>query len=391
MVNNKKRFLKSTIVLALASFICLSFSACNDNSATKNNNISLSLDDSSKLSAEVSSDDSSEISEEASSDDSSEISEEASSDESSEISEEASSDDSSEISEEASSDDSSEISEEASSDESSEISEEAKKTIDSAKEKFAHLFTDGEIIKTDNSYQSANVNITLKEITFGEKIFFVQDIYIKNIECLSSGFAGVKHDTKYNDYVFDMVEDHRDAGYPIIGAINGDYCGLDGKGAVIRNGILYGTGKAEGTVCVLYKNGIMKIIPPENFNAEKEIEKGAWQVWDFGPSFLDKDGSALSTFTERVSIEKSNPRTVIGYFEPGHYCFITMGGRASGNASGVTFKQMADFANSLGCTIAYNLDGGQSAVMVFGEKISNEKFQGTGRKITDIVFIQDIE
>lgn len=263
-------------------------------------------------------------------------------------------------------------------------------TIEDAGVIFADKFTDGEIIQTSTSYQSANVNVTFKEITYGGKPYLVQDIYIKNIESLSVGFAGLKFGAKYNDYVFNIVKDYRKAGYNLIGAINGDYCGLDGKGVIIRNGKLYGTGKPQYTICVLYKNGVMRTIPKKQFNAEAELEKGAWHAWDFGPSFLAKDGSKLTTFTEKTSISGSgNPRTAIGYFEPGHYCFITIGGRKKGNVLGASFKQMSAFANSLGCKVAYNLDGGQSAVMVFGDEICNEKNQGTGRGMSDIVFVQD--
>ena len=188
-----------------------------------------------------------------------------------------------------------------------------------------------------------------------------------------------------------MVEDYNQNGYNVVGAINGDYCGLDGKGVIIRNGELYGTGVAQYTICVLYKNGVMKIIDKNSFNAQNELNKGAWHAWDFAPSFLDVNGAPLSTFSERKSISRSNPRTVIGYFEPGHYCFVTAGGRAKGNSYGVSFIQISNFMSSLGCKIAYNLDGGKSAVMVFGNRIVNQKYQGTGRKISDIVFINDIK
>ena len=288
--------------------------------------------------------------------------------------------------------------------ESSEISEEYSDypytepsvTIESAGERFGDKFTSGEIIQTENSYQSQNVNVTLMEITYGGKLYFVQDIYIKNIESLSTGFAGLQAGAEYNDFVLDMVQDYRNAGYSIIGAINGDYCGINGirnmKGGVIRNGKIYGTGEAKQTVCVLYKNGYMRTIPKNSFNAQTELERGAWQAWDFGPSFLSEDGSPLTTFTEKTDISGGgNPRTVIGYFEPGHYCFITAGGRVTEKRYGVSFQQMSAFANYLGCKVAYNLDGGESSVMVFGDKIINEEYQKTGRKNSDIVFIMDIK
>ncbi len=263
-------------------------------------------------------------------------------------------------------------------------------TIDSAGERYADKFTDGEIISDESSYKSKFINVTYKEINFEGKLYFVQDIYIKDIECLSVGFAGLKFGKKYNDYVYDMVSDYRESGVNVIGAVNGDYCGLNGKGAIIRNGKLYGTGIPDYSVCVLYKNGVMAVIEKNLFNAEKELERGAWHVWDFGPSFLNSDGSPVEKFTEKISISRGNPRTAIGYFEPGHYCFVVAGGRATENAYGVSFVQISRFLSNLGCKVGYNLDGGKSSVMVFGDKISNEKYQGTGRRISDIVFVKDV-
>ncbi len=291
-------------------------------------------------------------------------------------------------SQQSSEEESSVVSEEPSSSTENDSSVEDNVTIESAAERFADKFTDGEVIQTDTSYQSSNVNVTLKEITYEGKVYFVQDIYIKKIESFSIGFAGLKFGAKYNDYVFNMVEDYRNAGHNVVGAINGDYCNLNMKKLIIRNGKLYRTGKYQYTICVLYKNGIMKAVPKKDFDPEVEIENGAWHAWDFGPSFLAEDGSALTTFKDRTSVSGRNPRTAIGYYEPGHYCFITIGGRKS--AYGVTFKEMSAFANSLGCKMAYNLDGGDSAVMVFGDRIVNEEYQGQGRKITDIVFIADL-
>ena len=159
---------------------------------------------------------------------------------------------------------------------------------------------------------------------------------------------------------------------------------------VIKNGILYNDVTPKYTICVLYKNGKMKTISKDVFNPQAEIEKGAWQAWDFGPSFLDKAGNPQTTFTERTSIRGYNPRSVLGYYEPGHYCFVTVGGRNPENAYGATFVQVSRFMNSIGCKAAYNLDGGDSAVMVFGEKIVNEEYQGEGRRISDIVYIADL-
>ena len=52
--------------------------------------------------------------------------------------------------------------------------------------KFADKFTDGEIIQTEDSYRSANLNITLSRYEFEvgeyEQVAYVQDIYIRSID-----------------------------------------------------------------------------------------------------------------------------------------------------------------------------------------------------------------
>ena len=81
-----------------------------------------------------------------------------------------------------------------------------------------------------------------------------------------------------------------------------------------------------------------------------------------------------------------NPRCAIGYFEPGHYCFVVVDGRRPGYSNGVTMKMLSRLMYDLGCTVAYNLDGGASAQMYWNGDIYNYP-SGNGRTISDIVYI----
>jgi exopolysaccharide biosynthesis protein len=45
---------------------------------------------------------------------------------------------------------------------------------------------------------------------------------------------------------------------------------------------------------------------------------------------------------------------------------------------------------SLGCRIAYNLDGGETAVMYWNGGVFNSPYKG-GREISDIVYLIDRE
>jgi len=89
-------------------------------------------------------------------------------------------------------------------------------------------------------------------------------------------------------------------------------------------------------------------------------------------------------------VNPRNPRSALGYFEPGHYCFILVDGRQPGYSDGLTLEDLSQVFYDLGCTVAYNLDGGQTAVMAFMGEETNIPYEG-GRQTSDILFIAENE
>jgi len=246
---------------------------------------------------------------------------------------------------------------------------------------FPDKFTDGEVIKTDSSYMSENVNVTMTMVQENGVTYYMQDIYIRSIENLQSAFAEDTYGKAVTDWVLDMAVENN-----AVTAINGDYYGVESGGVVIRNGVLY-RDDANSDVLVLYYDGTMKAFSAAEFDADLEMANGAYQAWNFGPVLVE-DGTALTSFSSRIS--SANPRTAIGYVEPGHYVFITVDGRQAGYSSGMTLKQLAETMEDLGCQVAYNLDGGQTSTMTFGDEIANQPYKG-GRLTSDIIFITDGE
>ena len=112
-----------------------------------------------------------------------------------------------------------------------------------------------------------------------------------------------------------------------------------------------------------------------------------YQAFSFGPALLDANGKAMEEYD--TEIERVNPRCAIGYYEPGHYCFVVVDGRQSGYSRGMTIQQLAQTFEALGCKAAYNLDGGKTTVMIFDGKKVNTPADG-GRKISDIVYIGEV-
>lgn len=245
--------------------------------------------------------------------------------------------------------------------------------------KFADKFITGQAVSTENSYRSENVSITLSQVQEDGVTYYVQDIYVRRTQNLQSAFADDTYGKAITDTVLGMAVENE-----AIGAINGDYYGVENSGVVIRNGVLY-RAEADSDVLVLFKDGSMKVYEEGEFDGEAVMAEGAYQAWCFGPSLLE-EGNAIGKFSSRIG--GLNPRTMIGYFEPGHYCFVTVDGRQEGYSSGMTLVELAQLAEDLGCEIAYNLDGGKTSTMTFGESIVNQPVSG-GRKTSDIIFITE--
>jgi exopolysaccharide biosynthesis protein len=228
------------------------------------------------------------------------------------------------------------------------------------------------------SYTSKNISIKLKRHEKNGVVYFVQDIHIRNIESLKTAFAKDKYGIGFKDTAFNIAEKHN-----AIAAITGDYYGARDIGVVIRNGTLYRDARFRD-VCVLYRNGEMKTFSKNEIDAYKELQNGAYQAWSFGPALLDNSGKPKTAFDSDV--KPKNPRAAIGYYEPGHYCFVVVDGRGENDSKGMTLMELSQLMYELGCKVAYNLDGGMSAQMYFNGEIVNSPAKG-GREISDIIYI----
>ncbi len=255
---------------------------------------------------------------------------------------------------------------------------EATPTVSAEADASASAFTSGGVIATDTSYGSDSVSVTVTTVVRDGVTYHVEDVYLRDATLLRTAFAQDTYGRSITDWTLSMATAHG-----AIAAVNGDYYGASGGGVVIRNGHLY-AGEAQGDVCVLYADGTMEVIRAEEFDADAVMAAGAWQAWDFGPALL-QDGQALTQFRSRISGD--NPRTAIGYYEPGHYCFVVVDGRQQDSA-GMSLDELAELFEELGCTEAYNLDGGKSSAMVFEGYLVSDPADG-GRRVSDIVFIAE--
>ena len=262
--------------------------------------------------------------------------------------------------------------------------EDAEETTDDTPigEKFSEQYTDT-VVVTENSYTSPDIAIHVSEETVGATTYYLADIYIRDITCFRSALAQDTYGSGFRDSIENMALLNN-----ALLAVNGDYYGNTGEGVVIRNGVIYRANRTDCDVCVLYYDGTMKVLPGNTFSVEDAVAQGAWQAWTFGPALLDTDGSVLTSFDSTRRIISANPRTAIGYYEPGHYCLVVADGR--GESAGITLPDLSQLFYSLGCKAAYNLDGGNSSIMVWENEIINNP-SGGGRESSDALLIAEVK
>lgn len=75
----------------------------------------------------------------------------------------------------------------------------------------------------------------------------------------------------------------------------------------------------------------------------------------------------------------------IGQTGPLEYVLVLAEGRTA-DSEGVTHQKLAEFMMELGCLQAFNLDGGNSATMVFNEGYYQHKTEGNERAQSDMIY-----
>ena len=248
---------------------------------------------------------------------------------------------------------------------------------------------------TENTYTSNEVKIKIDKKEEGEgkdKVtYYIADIKIENPDRIKKAFAKDQIGTNIVEKMSTLSSRNN-----AILAINGDYYAFRKDGIIISDSQIYRNVPAREGLAI-YKDGTMKTYDEKSTTAEELIENGVKETMSFGP-VLVRNGKADANYETyavdgdnliRGNIATENPRTGIGYYDKNHYCFIVVDGRKEGYSKGVTLNEFAQIFENLGCELAYNLDGGNSANMYFMNKKVNISSQpGDGeREISDILYI----
>ncbi len=237
---------------------------------------------------------------------------------------------------------------------------------------------------TDTSYDDGSLSVSLSTYRVHDTTVYVADVTVSDGSALKTAFS----QNSYGRNVTAATSATAAQKNAVL-AINGDNYGSREKGYVIRNGVLYRDSAATGQEdLVVYADDSFEIVSEDEVTAQELLQKGAVQVFSFGPGLVENGSVSVSTGDEVGMAKASNPRTAIAMVGPGHYLLVVSDGRTSESA-GLTLYELAEFLQSLGAETAYNLDGGGSSTMVFLGQVVNNPTGGRGsseRAVTDIVY-----
>jgi|GEM_PF-1746962 len=162
-------------------------------------------------------------------------------------------------------------------------------------------------------------------------------------------------------------------------ALTGDYFtfGYNADGLQIRRGHVFKEEKNE-VGFGFFPDGSMQIIDPDEITAEELLSQGVNDSWVFGPALIE-NGEALDIHKHPLAYNDVTMRTVMASICPYHHIGVAY--------SNSTLAQVVENLLSYGCTIAYNLDGGRSSMLVFmGNAVNRSAFMNGGwRGLQDMV------
>ena len=112
----------------------------------------------------------------------------------------------------------------------------------------------------------------------------------------------------------------------------------------------------------LFPDGDMQVFDSDEKTPEEYLEAGARDVLAFGP-WLIRDGELNESALKQYG-KSSAERVAVGMVEKGHYWFMMLEGRIKrSRGDGISF--LAEKLAEKGCRTAFNLDGGQTAGIIF--------------------------
>ena len=251
---------------------------------------------------------------------------------------------------------------------------------------------------SESSYEDASISVSLEKVTIDTAVYCVARVRIADASQFRTAVTPKGRDDKISRMA---------AKQNAVIAIGGDYYGSDKGGYIVRQGeIIEKRAKPYPTrdlLCV-DENGDFHIIlrqrnayekkkqVNENFTDDLKklvAEHTLVNVFEWGPALVIDGVKQEIPESYSGALSHRNPRCAIGQTGPLEYVLVvvdTVTHHDRSGKEGATGEELAQFMADLGCTQAYNLDGGNSALMVFHNQNYSDKTVNEERSVSDIIY-----
>ena len=200
---------------------------------------------------------------------------------------------------------------------------------------------------------------------------------MRAIDSYRSGFGSVRINGRDTEDACVMARQYRAVlGMTGDNLLHSDY----NRGMMMRDGRIF-RGMTQVSLMALTEDLSMRIYDKKDVAMLNEIEEGTQDTFAFGPPLILNGVPCEDVDQDRVG--RINPRAGLGLVEPGHYVAIVADGRLPHYSHGMMLSDFAKLFLEEGCVMAYNLDGGASATLVFMGEYINKRAENHYRSVPD--------
>lgn len=239
---------------------------------------------------------------------------------------------------------------------------------------------------TENGYDDETISVRMEQLRMFDSDVFIAYVKIASPTQLRTAIAGTKMSKEKTAGTSDIAK-----AYDAVVAVNGDYYLKAKTGHIVRMGEVYREKPSNdldmllideyGDFHLCKKGKKVQAAFVEEYKKEYSIING----FLFGPALII-DGEVQQDLTNYgyYAAHSDNPRAGIAQLDKLTYAVVVVNGRTDAS-EGVTMQEFAEIMASVGAKQAFNLDGGNSATLVFNGEIFNAKPQKE-RGILDILY-----
>ena len=256
---------------------------------------------------------------------------------------------------------------------------------------------------TENGYDDGSLRVTVEKVQTEKAIYNVARVKISD----PSQFRTAVTPRGRTNKISALAENAN-----AVVAIGGEYFATDDGGYIVRMGEVQADSKKKARkspyetrdLLAIDENGDLHILlrkrngKPNNksinpdftdqLRALTEVHTLV-NVFDFGPALVIDGVKQEQPEKYSFNLDGREPRCAIGQTGPLEYALVvvdTVKHHDRSGKEGATYDDLAQFMADLGCQQAYNLDGGNSALMVFHGANYSDKTVKEERSVSDIIY-----